>query len=182
MNIPPIPPIQLTDANREAAQQAVRQIANRLTAAAQELADAFAGTTKALRRAGSCPAVRRPARLPRRVGGGQIMTMTRGEIIAAAIEIHDREGCGCDRKYLMSCSRMVAAILRAPSEVATKAEGNQADAIDAHPWQEYNEHGNTCHYPGCRMTEEEHARLERPALRPNSATATSRHQATDPYP
>lgn len=29
---------------------------------------------------------------------------------------------------------------------------------DAHPWQEYNAHGNTCHYPGCTMTEEEHTR------------------------
>ena len=29
---------------------------------------------------------------------------------------------------------------------------------DAHPWQEYNAHGNTCHYPGCTLTEEEHTR------------------------
>ena len=28
--------------------------------------------------------------------------------------------------------------------------------VNNHPWQEYNAHGNTCHYPGCRMTEEEH--------------------------
>lgn len=28
---------------------------------------------------------------------------------------------------------------------------------ELHPWQEYNGYGNTCHYPDCRMTEEEHA-------------------------
>lgn len=27
---------------------------------------------------------------------------------------------------------------------------------DSHPWQEFNQYGNTCHYPGCRLTEEEH--------------------------
>ena len=29
---------------------------------------------------------------------------------------------------------------------------------DQHEYQEYNEHGNTCHFPGCRLTEEEHRR------------------------
>lgn len=37
--------------------------------------------------------------------------MTREEIIAAAIVIHDDTGCRCDRKYLMSCAHMVTAIL-----------------------------------------------------------------------
>lgn len=40
---------------------------------------------------------------------------TREQILAAATEIHDREGCRCDRKYLMSCSRLAAAILRCGS-------------------------------------------------------------------
>ena len=26
-----------------------------------------------------------------------------------------------------------------------------------HPFQEYNVHGNSCHYPGCQLTREEHA-------------------------
>lgn len=33
---------------------------------------------------------------------------------------------------------------------------------DTHPWQEYNAHGNTCHHPGCRLTEEEHPRTVTP--------------------
>lgn len=37
---------------------------------------------------------------------------SREEIIAAATRIHDDEGCNCDRKYLMSCTRLAAAILR----------------------------------------------------------------------
>lgn len=27
----------------------------------------------------------------------------------------------------------------------------------AHGWQEFNEQGNTCHWPGCGLTEEQHA-------------------------
>ncbi len=46
---------------------------------------------------------------------------TREEIIEAARRIHDREGCGCDRKYLMSCARMAAAILRARQSTTTEA-------------------------------------------------------------
>lgn len=38
--------------------------------------------------------------------------MTREQLIAAATELHDREGCSCDRKYLMSCPRMASAVLR----------------------------------------------------------------------
>ena len=30
--------------------------------------------------------------------------------------------------------------------------------VDPHEWQEYNKHGNTCHYPDCPLTEEEHPR------------------------
>lgn len=30
-------------------------------------------------------------------------------------------------------------------------------SIEEHQWREYNEHGNTCHYPGCDRSEEEHA-------------------------
>lgn len=41
--------------------------------------------------------------------------MTREELIAAATKVHDREGCGCEPKYLMSCPRLVNAILRLPS-------------------------------------------------------------------
>ena len=47
--------------------------------------------------------------------------LTREQRIAAATELHDREGCTCDRRYLMSCPRMAAAILRAPKE-ATATE------------------------------------------------------------
>jgi len=39
--------------------------------------------------------------------------MTRDELIAAATELHDQEGCSCDRRYLMSCPNMANAILRA---------------------------------------------------------------------
>lgn len=34
-----------------------------------------------------------------------------------------------------------------------------------HPWQEYNEHGNTCHHPGCRLSEDEHRALAGDQLR-----------------
>lgn len=27
---------------------------------------------------------------------------------------------------------------------------------DRHPFQEYNEHGNSCHHPGCTLTYEQH--------------------------
>lgn len=37
----------------------------------------------------------------------------RAELIAAAAEIHDGGGCGCDPRYLMSCPTMAAAILQA---------------------------------------------------------------------
>lgn len=37
-------------------------------------------------------------------------------------------------------------------------EANAAqEAIAAHPWQEYNEHGYLCHYPGCQKAQDEHA-------------------------
>lgn len=37
------------------------------------------------------------------------------------------------------------------------------ETIDVHPWQEFNAYGNTCHRPGCRLTEEEHGQFqERP--------------------
>jgi hypothetical protein len=42
---------------------------------------------------------------------------TRDELVAAATEIHDREGCACDRRYLMSCTRLAAAVLRAGAEM-----------------------------------------------------------------
>ena len=35
------------------------------------------------------------------------------------------------------------------------------NAIDPHPWQEYNAYGNTCHYPGCDLAEDEHPRTPR---------------------
>lgn len=44
-------------------------------------------------------------------------TPTRKELIAKATEIHNREGCRCDPKYLMSCGKFAAAILRAPEEI-----------------------------------------------------------------
>lgn len=28
--------------------------------------------------------------------------------------------------------------------------------IPEHPWQEYNRVGNTCHYPGCQLAEDDH--------------------------
>ncbi|MFI1197719.1 hypothetical protein ACH4T9_31285 [Micromonospora sp. NPDC020750] len=49
--------------------------------------------------------------------------MTRAELIAAATEIHNRDGCGCDPKYLTSCPRMAAAILQAgqqPTQAGTR--------------------------------------------------------------
>lgn len=38
--------------------------------------------------------------------------MTRDEILAKAREAHDREGCSCDPKYIMSCTKLVNEILR----------------------------------------------------------------------
>lgn len=38
--------------------------------------------------------------------------MDRAALIEAATEEHDRAGCRCDRKYLMSCVNLAAAILR----------------------------------------------------------------------
>jgi hypothetical protein len=35
----------------------------------------------------------------------------RADLLEKATKIHDSEGCGCDRKYLMSCPRFAAAIL-----------------------------------------------------------------------
>lgn len=29
---------------------------------------------------------------------------------------------------------------------------------EEHTWQEFNEYGNTCHHPGCRLPIEEHPR------------------------
>lgn len=37
--------------------------------------------------------------------------LTREQILAAAIAVHDEQGCGCERKYLMICQNLVAAIL-----------------------------------------------------------------------
>lgn len=49
--------------------------------------------------------------------------LTREELIAAATVLHDREGCSCDRKYLMSCPNMASAILRSgPVARAVAAE------------------------------------------------------------
>ncbi len=50
--------------------------------------------------------------------------MTRDELIAAATELHDQEGCSCDRKYLMCCPKLANAILR--SGAAARA-ANTAD-------------------------------------------------------
>jgi hypothetical protein len=51
--------------------------------------------------------------------------VTREELIAAAAELHDQEGCSCDRKYLMSCPRMASAILRAGSALRTGLGGGR---------------------------------------------------------
>ncbi len=40
--------------------------------------------------------------------------MEREKLIAAATKIHDRKGCSCDRRYIMSCPRMAAAVLKVP--------------------------------------------------------------------
>jgi hypothetical protein len=34
---------------------------------------------------------------------------------------------------------------------------NPGQSLPAHAWREYNATGNTCHYPGCGMSEDEHA-------------------------
>lgn len=36
---------------------------------------------------------------------------TRTLLVEAATAIHDEQGCSCDRRYLMSCPRLAAAIL-----------------------------------------------------------------------
>jgi hypothetical protein len=35
----------------------------------------------------------------------------RAAILAEATRIHDEQGCTCDRKYLLTCSRLQRAIL-----------------------------------------------------------------------
>lgn len=50
------------------------------------------------------------------------MDEQRERLIAAATELHDREGCSCDRKYLMSCPNMANAILRSGPAVKALAE------------------------------------------------------------
>jgi hypothetical protein len=48
--------------------------------------------------------------------------MTRDELIAAATELHDLEGCSCDRKYLMCCPNLVNAILRSGPAARARRE------------------------------------------------------------
>jgi hypothetical protein len=43
------------------------------------------------------------------------------ELITLATEIHNREGCNCDHRYLMSCTRMANAILRAGTEIRRRS-------------------------------------------------------------
>lgn len=51
--------------------------------------------------------------------------LRRERIIAAATVIHDEQGCGCDRRYLMSCPRLAAAILSVAQRPAIRRlEGN----------------------------------------------------------
>lgn len=45
--------------------------------------------------------------------------------------------------------------LRADLEQALAGEQRPVEVAE-HAWQEYNGDGNTCHYPGCRRTEDEH--------------------------
>lgn len=33
------------------------------------------------------------------------------------------------------------------------------EPVAAHAWQEFNEHGNTCHFPGCTADEAGHAEV-----------------------
>jgi hypothetical protein len=45
-------------------------------------------------------------------------TRSREEIIARARRVHDESGCSCDRRYIMSCPRMTAAVLAQGREEA----------------------------------------------------------------
>lgn len=65
----------------------------------------------------SCRSCERHAHNAAPANPGQTTIPTREELITKATEIHNREGCGCDPKYLMSCGKFAAAILRAPNEV-----------------------------------------------------------------
>ena len=51
--------------------------------------------------------------------------VTREELIAAATALHDKEGCSCDRKYLMSCPNMANAILRSGPATVLVASPNK---------------------------------------------------------
>ena len=51
-----------------------------------------------------------------------------------------------------------------------------AEGVDPHSWQEHNEHGNTCHYPGCTLNEDEHA----PAVRPKAEQHSRGADVTPP--
>lgn len=44
------------------------------------------------------------------------IAFTEEEIITKATKIHNDEGCTCDPKYLRSCPKFAAAILRTPAE------------------------------------------------------------------
>lgn len=47
---------------------------------------------------------------------------------------------------------MVASVLG----VALAELAQRPEAGAPHGWQEFNEHGNTCHFPGCTAGEDEH--------------------------
>lgn len=47
----------------------------------------------------------------------------REELIEVATRLHDESGCGCDRRYLMSCPAMAGAILQAGRVIREQAAG-----------------------------------------------------------
>lgn len=53
--------------------------------------------------------------------------LTREQFIEAATKIHDGQGCACDRRYLMSCQRLTAAILGLAASSISGADAPAAD-------------------------------------------------------
>lgn len=57
--------------------------------------------------------------------------MTREELIEAATKVHDDQGCGCDRRYLMSCPRLAAAVLEVARRPRAAPESGIVDYRNA---------------------------------------------------
>lgn len=72
----------------------------------------------------------------------KVLDVTRDQLVAAATAAHDEQGCGCDRRYLMSCPKFAAAILSLGKQ-APAAEERPVEVVELSgtEWQEAAERG-----------------------------------------